>query len=128
MVQHADFFDQAQRDIQRDEINQGTDADAGCGLRQRRQENTGRRRRAQGRAVVLRQVVAPETRGFRCLGYSDPLRVGPAQRLGAHIQVVENTEFYRHIFIVPRVLITKPGHCTLNLPRLNRICDTSDTG
>ena len=113
IVQHADLLNQPQRDIKRDQVHQRADAYSGSRLRQRRQEYAGRRRRAQGRAVVFRQVVAPETRGFRGLGNPDPFGVGLVQRFRAHVQVVENAEFYAHVVIVPCGILPA-GYYTLN--------------
>jgi hypothetical protein len=53
LVEHADFFNQAQRMIKREQIYERTEAKSLGTLRDRRQENTGRRRITQWRSMVL---------------------------------------------------------------------------
>ena len=46
--------------------------------------------------MMLRQVVSPEAGGLRRLNNCNPLGVGSAQWLRAHIQVIKDAEFDSH--------------------------------
>jgi hypothetical protein len=60
LIEHANLFDQPQAMIEREQINEGPEANSLGPLRHCRLENAGRRRLTQWRAMVLGQVVGVE--------------------------------------------------------------------
>src|SRR5882724_1175345 len=61
-----------------------------------RQEHTGRRRHAQRREVVLRDVISVKAETIKSLDNFQPLLVILAQRQVIAVEMVENTEFQIH--------------------------------
>src|SRR6202042_3338889 len=68
LIEHADFFDQPQRMIERQQINQRAEAQFCGALRQRGEENSRRRRATDRRAVMLGEVIAVKTGTIISLG------------------------------------------------------------
>ena len=95
MIEHADFLDHPQRMIERQGENHRPEAQPLGALRDRRQENAGRRRHAERRPVVFGKMVGVESRAIEQLHDRKPLLVIIRQRRGAAIQVVEDSEFHR---------------------------------
>ena len=95
LVEHADFLDQAQRMIKRQEIDQRAEAQPVGALRQRREENSGRRRAADRRAVMLGEVIAVKARAVVSLGKPQPAGKQLAMRHACIVHVIEYAEFHR---------------------------------
>src|ERR1700674_4507069 len=67
LIKHANFFNQPDRMIEGQRINQRAESKTLCPLRTRRQEQARRRSQAKGRAVVLRKMICVETVAIICL-------------------------------------------------------------
>src|SRR5262245_39959389 len=94
MVEHADLFDQSQRVVERQQVDQGAEADPSSSLRRRYEEESRRRSHAERRAVVLREVVAEEACGIRFLQELQPVVVELMQRDLAPVDPIEHPERY----------------------------------
>ena len=95
LIEHADFLDHPQRMIERQGEDHRPEAQPLGALRDRRQENAGRRRHAERRPVVFGKMVGVESRAIEQLHDRKPLLVIIRQRRRAAIQVVEDSEFHR---------------------------------
>lgn len=75
MVHHADFFDEPQRVVEREEIDKRSQANMLGALCYGGEKQRGRGCHAEGRGVVLREVVPDETSGVGCLQELQPLLI-----------------------------------------------------
>ena len=73
LIEHADFLDQAQRMIERQQIDQRAEAQRLGALRHRREEQPGRGGAAERRRMVLGEMIAVEAGAV--IGF-DQLRAG----------------------------------------------------
>ena len=94
LIEHADFFDQPQRMIERQQIHQRAEAQLLGALRQRGKENSRRSRAADRRAVMLGEVIAVKARAVISLGKPQPAGKQLGMRDAGIVHVVENTEFH----------------------------------
>ncbi len=92
LVEHADLVDEAQRVIKRQQIHHRPEPDLPRPLRDRGQEDTGRRGIAERRVVVLGEMVAVEPGAVIGLDQLQPLLEELADRHTAIIQMVEDPE------------------------------------
>src|SRR4029077_4603780 len=88
------FLDQAQRMIERQQINQRAEAQLLGALRQRGEENPGRSRAADRRAVMLGKVIAMEARAVVGLGEPQPAGKQLGMRHARIVHVIEYAEFH----------------------------------
>ena len=93
VVEHADFFREAQRVVQGQRVDQRPEQDFFGALRDGRVEHRRRRAHAQRRRMVLGRVVAVDADPLVGLDQPQPVLVEVAQRQAARVEVVENTEF-----------------------------------
>ena len=57
--------------------------------------------------MMLGDVIAVKTGFFRRLQQDHPLVIGPGQRLGPQIDVVENSEFHT-ILVIAQIILGNP--------------------
>jgi hypothetical protein len=100
LVEHADLVDQPQRVVERQQIDHRSEFEPLRALRDRRQEDAGRRRIAERGVVVLGQVVAVKTGPVIGLNELQPFLEMPAERHPAVIQMVKNPKLHR-CFLFP---------------------------
>ena len=96
LVEHADLFDQAQRIVKRQGIDQRAEAQSLGALRHRREEYARRRRHAERRRVVLRQVIGVEAGAVIRLDQLQAALIERAERLVAPVEMIENAEVELH--------------------------------
>jgi hypothetical protein len=94
MIEHAELFQEPQRVIKRQEIEQRAEPDAPRLARRCGEKDARRRRHRQRRRVVLREVIAVEAGGLGRLQQSEAILVGLLQDFAAVIDVVENAELH----------------------------------
>ncbi len=94
LIEHADFLDQAQRMIERQQINQRAEAQLFGALRQPGEENSGRSRAADRRAVMLGEVIAVKAGTVVSLGEPQAAGKQLAVRNARIVHVVEDAEFH----------------------------------
>src|SRR5215472_13908491 len=93
MVEHADFFREADRMIERKQVDQRPEVEPLGALRNRGQEDTGRGRHAERGRVMLGQMVRVKTRRIGKREHLEPARIGLAERLIlAPLDVIEDSE------------------------------------
>jgi hypothetical protein len=96
MIEHADFFQHAQRMMQRQRIDERAEAQPFGALRDRREENAGRRRHAERREVMLGDVIRIEAAAIERLDHLEPVFVVIPQREVVAVEVIEDAEFEGH--------------------------------
>ena len=95
LVEHRNFFDEPQRRVEGQEVDERPEPDPARALRHRGQEDSGRRRHAESCGVMLGHVVGPEPRGLDGLDELQPMLVQRADRLVRPIDVIEDSESRR---------------------------------
>jgi len=111
LVEHADFFDQPQRMIERQQINQRAEAQLFGALRQRGEENSRRSRAADRRAVMLGEMIGVEARAVVSLGKPQAAGKQLAMRNARIVHVVEDAEFHGRL---PLASFRGAGVCPAN--------------
>ena len=110
LVEHADFLDQPQRMIERQQINQRAEAQLLGALRQRGEENSRRSRATDRRAVMLGEVIAVKARAVVSLGKPQPAGKQLAMRDARIVHVVEDAEFHGRLpHVIPGRAKREPG-------------------
>ena len=94
LIEHADFLDQPQRMIERQQIDHRAEAEPGGALRQCRKENAGRRRAAERRAMMFGEVIGVKARAIISLGELEPPGEQLTVRHACIVQVIEHAEFH----------------------------------
>ena len=94
LVEHADLFDQAQRVVERQQIDQRAKPQILGAVGERRHDQRRRGCRAQRRRVVLGDVVAVEARAVVGLGNLELVGVELAEWHACIVDVVEYAEFH----------------------------------
>ena len=102
-VEHADLFDQPQRMIEAQRIGERPEAKLGRTLGDGGEEQAGRGRRAQRRAVVLGHVIGVKTRPFIDLGQAEAVFILAPQVGAGPVQMIEDGEL--HIFFLRQFLV-----------------------
>ena len=97
LIEHADFFDQPDRMIERQQIDHRSEPQGFGALRDRRQIDAGRRGHAERRRMVLRDVVAVDAGAFIGLRQAQAIFVKFCERNARVIHVVEHAEFHRFL-------------------------------
>ena len=95
LIEHADFLDQAQRMIERQQIHHRAEAQSLGTLGQRREKQAGRRGAADRRAVMFGKMVGVESGAVESLGEFEPAGIKLAVRHAGIVHVIENAEFHR---------------------------------
>ena len=98
LVEHADLVDQAQRVIERQQIHHWPEPDLPRPLRDRGQEDTGRRGIAERRVVVLGEMVAVEPGAVIGLDQLEPLLEELADGHAVIVQMIKDPKAH---FVVP---------------------------
>src|SRR5206468_1829972 len=106
VVQHADFFDEPQGVIERQQVDKWSQTDTPGALRCRGEEQRRRGRHAEGRSVVLRQVVTEEAGGVRRLQELQPLLIKLMQGRLAPINPIEQSKGHLRHGVFPPLLRT----------------------
>ena len=94
LIDHADLFDQAERMIERQQIDQRPEAQFRRALRQRCEDQRRRGGGAERRRVMFGDVIAVEAGAIVSLGDGQPLGVELAERHARVVDVVEDAEFH----------------------------------
>ncbi len=94
MIEHAELLDHAQRVIERQRIDHRPEAQPFRALRDRGHEDAGARRHAEGRRVMLGDVVAEEAEPIIGLDDLEPRFVVVGKRQVRAVDVIEDTEFH----------------------------------
>ena len=94
MIEHANFTDQSQRMIQRQQIHQRPQTNAFGMLDGRSEEDPRRRRHAQRRGVVFGQMVAVKAGFISHLEESQAPVIQLTQRVRSAFQVIKNSKIY----------------------------------
>ena len=95
MVQHADFLRQPDRVVEREDVDQGAKQHRPRPLGDGGEENAGGGRHAERRRVMLRHVVAVDSRRLVPLDHPQPVLVEVRQRdLAAAVDMVEDAELH----------------------------------
>src|SRR5262252_347907 len=94
MIEHAELFQQPQRMVERQEIEQRAEPDAPRFARGGGQKYARRRRHRQRRRVMLGEVVTVKAGGLGRLQQGEPVLVGLLQRLPARVDVIEDAELH----------------------------------
>src|SRR3984893_11484253 len=94
LIEHADFLDQAQRMIERQEIDEGAEAQRLGALRHGREKEPGRGGAAERRRVVLGDVVAIDAAAVIGFDQLEPIGVERAKRPAPIVHVIEHAEFH----------------------------------
>src|SRR5712691_12842654 len=94
LIEHADFLDQAQRMIERQEIDEGAEAQRLGALRYGREKQPGRGGAAERRRVVLGDVVAIDAAAIIGFDQLEPIGVERAKRSAPIVHVIEHAEFH----------------------------------
>ena len=102
-VEHADLLDQPQRMIEAERIGERSEAKLGRALGDGGQEQAGRGRRSQRRAVMLGHVIGVEARPFIDLGQPQAVFILTPQVGTGPVQVIEDGEL--HIFFLRQFLV-----------------------
>src|SRR5215470_14024078 len=97
LIEHADFLDQAQRMIERQEIDEGAEAQRLGALRYGREKQPGRGGAAERRRVVLGDVVAIDAAAVIGFDQLEPIGVERAKRRARVVHVIEHAEFHASI-------------------------------
>jgi hypothetical protein len=95
LIEHADFLDQAQRMVERQQIDQGPETQRACALRHRREEQAGRGGTAERRRMVLGYVIAVDTAAIIGFDELKPIGIKLPERHAGVVHMVEHTEFHR---------------------------------
>src|SRR5258708_29417808 len=90
--------------IEAERIGKRSEAKSGRALGDGGEEQAGRGRRAQRRAVVLGHVIGVETRPFIDLGQPQAVFILAPQVGAGPVQVIEDGEL--HIFLLRQLLVT----------------------
>ena len=93
-IEHRHFLDQPQRVVDRQQVDQRAEAQAFGALAQRGEQDPGRRREDQRRAVVLGDVVTMKAMRIVSLGHPEPRLEVLGERQAAVVDVVEHPEFH----------------------------------
>jgi len=93
MIEHRNLFGETQRVIERQEIDQRTEAQPPRALRDRREKHAGRRRHAERRRMMLGEVIGVEAEPVIELRDAQPLVIKFGYRPAATIEMIENPEF-----------------------------------
>src|SRR5215813_11171298 len=94
LIEHADFLDQAQRMIERQEIDERAEAQRLGALRYGREKQPGRGGAAKRRRVVLGDVVAIDAAAVIGFDQLEPIGVECAERAAPVVHVIEYAEFH----------------------------------
>ena len=94
LIDHANLFDQAERVVKRQQIDQRAETQFRRALRQRREDQRGGGGGAEWRRVVLGDVIAVEAGAIVGLGDGQPLGVKLAKRHARVVDMVEDAEFH----------------------------------
>ena len=92
LVEHADLLEQAQRMIERQQIDERPEAQPARALRDRRKKDAGRGRAAERRAVMLGQVIGVEALALDQLDEPQALLELRAARRAVVVEMIENSE------------------------------------
>ena len=98
LVEHADLFGQAQRMIEAERIDQRAETERGGALGDGGEEQAGRGRHAERRAVMLGHMIGVETRPLVELDEAQALFVLALGVRPRAIEVVEDAEFHWFLF------------------------------
>ena len=92
VVEHADLLDEPQRVVERQDVDERSQADPAGALGCRREKQARRGGHAERRGVMLCQVVGVEASGLRRLHELQPLLVELLHRCAAPVDPVEQSE------------------------------------
>src|SRR6516225_2099582 len=106
LIEHADFLDQAQRMIERQEVDEGAEAQRLGALRHGREEQPGRGGAAERRRMMLGEVIAVDAAAVIGFDQLEPIGVELPKWPARIVHVVEYTEFHAS---VPRKPLPPPG-------------------
>ena len=94
LIEHADFLDQAQRVIERQQIDHRTEAQPRGALRHGGEKQAGRRRAAKRRAVMLGEMIGVKAGSLVSLSELEASGIEFAERNAGIVQVIEDAEFH----------------------------------
>src|SRR5215831_4112318 len=94
MVENANLLDQAQRRVEREEVNQRTEPHARRRARQRAEIDAGHRHHIEGRRVMLRHVQAVDAGVIGRLGEGETLVEQGRKRPVAVLDVIEESDLH----------------------------------
>ena len=97
LVEHADFVDQPQRMIERQQVHHRPELQVLGALRDGGQKHARRRRVAERRVVVLGEMIAVEPGAVIGLDQPEPVLEMPRQRQPAVVEMVEDPELHRRL-------------------------------
>ena len=97
LVEHADFVDQPQRVVERQQIDHRAEFEVLRALRDGGEKDARRRRVAERRVVVLREVIGVEPGAIIGLDQAEPVLEMPGQRQAAVVEMVEDPELHRRL-------------------------------
>ena len=103
LVEHADLLEQPQAVVEGRDVHHGPEAQASGTLRHRREKHGGRRRHAQRREMVLRDVIGVKARALVGLDDLQALAVEPLVRPVAEVEVIEDAEFHAESYLTARL-------------------------
>src|SRR5262249_24490139 len=94
LIEHADFLDQAQRMIERQEVDEGAEAQRLGALRHGREEQPGRGGEAERRRMMLGEVIAVDAAAVIGFDQLEPIGIELPEWPARIVHVVEHTEFH----------------------------------
>jgi hypothetical protein len=97
LVEHADLFEEAQRVMQRQRVDQRPEAQAPRALRHCGEKDAGSRRHAERRRMMLGQVIAADAEPVIGLDQRQPVLVKLAERLGPAVEMVEDADLHHAV-------------------------------
>src|SRR5436190_15589190 len=95
--------------IERQQIDQRSEAEFGGALRQRREDQRGGGGRAEWRRVMLGDVIAVEARALVGLGDGQPVGVELTERHACVVDVIEDSEFHAALVSKTPMAGTRPA-------------------
>src|SRR5262249_39841419 len=106
LIEHADFLDQAQRMIERQEVDEGAEAQRLGALRHGREEQPGRGGAAERRRMMLGEVRAVDAAVVIGFDQLEPIGIELPEWPARIVHVVEHAEFHESI---PRKPLPPPS-------------------
>src|SRR5262245_40638350 len=94
VIEHADFFEQPQRMVQRHRPYQWAESQPARALRDGGQEHAGRGRHAERRRMVLSEMIGVESRAIVGLCNLEAVLVIVRKRAAVAIEMIEDPEFH----------------------------------
>jgi len=93
VVEHADFFVNPQRVVQRQHVDEWAEPQGPRALDRGGEKDTGAGGQPERRRVVLRQMIAGKTAAFDGFNKPQPFFEERAQRCAVAVEMIENRKF-----------------------------------